>query len=281
MFDYIDIHSHLYFPDFDTDREEEIQKLKENKIATITIGTDVESSKQAVALAHAHEHLYATVGFHPGDVSSETVFPVELERLADEKKVVAIGECGLDYFRLPAVALAQEGDELASAELLQAKQKEIFQAHIDLALSKNLPLMLHVRPQKGSQDAYHDALDMLEAQGQALGENKLRGNVHFFVGDLEVLKRFLSIGFTVSFTGVITFARDYDETVKYAPLHMIMSETDTPFATPIPHRGKRNSPIYIPEIVRKIAEIRGEDENVVKEAMVKNATRFFNLTPRT
>jgi Tat protein secretion system quality control protein TatD with DNase activity len=102
-------------------------------------------------------------------------------------------------------------------------------------------------------------------------------NVHFFVGDLEILKRFLAMGFTVSFTGVITFARDYDEIVRFAPLDMIMSETDSPFVAPIPHRGQRNSPLYVPEVVRKIAEIRGEDFETVKVALYTNAARHFDI----
>ena len=101
--------------------------------------------------------------------------------------------------------------------------------------------------------------------------------MHFFVGDLDVLKRFLAIGFTVSFTGVITFARDYDEVVRSAPLNMIMSETDSPFVAPIPHRGERNSPLYVPEVVRKIAEIRGENFEMVRKQMVENAKRTFNI----
>ncbi len=265
-FDYIDIHSHLYFPDFDADRESEIAKLKENKIAAITIGTDIESSEKAIALAEVHENLFATVGWHPGDLPHSAEFPTELEKLLENNKVVAIGECGLDYYR-----------EAAADMQLRGVQKKIFQAHIDLALKADLPLMLHVRPQKGSQDAYHDALQILEAELPKSG-GKLRGNVHFFVGDLDVLKRFLKIGFTVSFTGVITFAHDYDEIIRSTPLDMLMSETDSPFVAPASHRGQRNSPLYVPEIVRKIAEIRGEDFETVRKQLLKNAERVFKIT---
>lgn len=273
-FEYFDIHSHLYFPDFDIDREEEIQKLKELKIATITIGTDFASSEKAISLAEKHENLFATVGQHPGDVTQDLliydndILLSYISKLAEHKKVLAIGECGLDYFRMDA----------GNVELKQI-QKNIFQSHIDLALKVNKPLMLHIRPQKGTMDAYEDALEMLESQKKIDGE-KLRGNVHFFVGDLVILQRFLDIGFTVSFTGVITFARDYDEIVRHAPLNMIMSETDSPFVAPQPYRGQRNSPLYIPEVVRKIAEIRGEPLEEVKKAMVENAARnYLSVAP--
>jgi len=261
MFDYIDIHSHLYFPDFDADREGEIAKLKEQKIATITVGVDFESSKKAVQLVQ--DNLFATVGQHPEDVTRNSVFDERIAGLINPK-VAAIGECGLDYFR-------EAGDDME----LRKVQKNIFERQIHLALEKNLPLMLHIRPQKekGSMDAYEDALDILESYS-----GKLKGNAHFFVGTVPILKRFLNIGFTVSFSGVITFAHDYDPSVKYVPLDMVMSETDSPFVSPMPFRGKRNSPLHIPEIVRKIAEIRGEDFETVRKQLLKNAERVFKIS---
>jgi len=265
-FSYIDIHSHLYFSDFDNDREDEIEKLKQNKIGVITVGTDFNSSKVATELAEKHENLFATAGQHPGDVTLESIFDERLESITGNSKVVAIGECGLDYYRI------EEGNTA-----IKQIQKKIFQLHINLALKLDKPLMLHIRPKKGTMDAYHDALEILENFPKGSPSGKVRGNVHFFVGDLDVLKRFLAIGFTVSFTGVITFARDYDEVVRSAPLNMIMSETDSPFVAPIPHRGERNSPLYVPEVVRKIAEIRGENFEMVRKQMVENAKRTFNI----
>lgn len=267
MFDYIDIHSHIYFPDFDSDRDEEILKLKEEKIATITIGVDLETSKTAIALAENNSNLFATVGMHPGDITitSEKNINKEIIELAKHPKVVAIGECGLDYFRM--------GENV---EEIKNTQKKIFEQHIDLALQVGKPLMLHIRSSKGAQDAYMDGLEILESRAKIEGE-KLKGNAHFFAGNMEVLKRFLAIGFTISYTGVITFAHDYDELIRYTPLDMIMSETDAPFVAPNPHRGKRNSPLYIPEVVKKIAEIRGEDFEMVKKTMKDNASRNFKF----
>ncbi len=263
MFEYFDIHSHLYFPDFDKDREEEIKKMKHAKIGTITIGTDLESSKIAIEMAKKHDNLFACIGQHPGELNKDSVFEEKLEKLVTHKKVVAIGETGLDYFRLPK-----------DNYQLKMIQKTVFEYHIDLALSTDLPLMLHIRSSKGTQDAYGDALDILEHHAKTSG-HKLRGNAHFFAGDMDILRRLLFIGFTVSFTGVITFTRDYDEFIKYAPLHAIMSETDAPFVAPVPHRGKRNSPLYVPEVVSRIAEIKGEDLETVKKAMISNALQQF------
>src|SRR3989344_6753889 len=248
MFDYIDIHSHLYFPDFDKDREEVIKKMQKEKIATIVIGTGFDTSKISIELAEKHKNVFACVGQHPEDLDTDSVFDERLAELADNPKVVAIGECGLDYFRM-------KEDNLP----LKMIQKTIFEYHIDLALEKDLPLMLHIRSSKGTQDAYNDALDILEHHAKINGD-KLRGNAHFFAGDLDVLNRLLNIRFSVSFTGVITFTHDYDELISAAPLDMIMAETDSPFVAPVPHRGKRNSPLYVSEVVKKIAEIRNESE---------------------
>ena len=124
--------------------------------------------------------------------------------------------------------------------------------------------MIHAR------NAYEEILQILEPLKLESG-TKLRGNVHFFAGDLEIAERLFRIGFTLSFTGVITFARDYDEVIKSAPLDMILSETDAPYVAPVPYRGKRNEPTFVREVAKSIAEIRGEDEEVVRVALVNNA----------
>ncbi len=268
-FEYFDIHSHIYFPDFDKDREAEIKKIQKAGIGTITIGTGFDTSKEAVEIAKKNKGFYACVGQHPSDLVSDSVFDDRLEKLADEKEVVAVGECGLDYFRFsPEQAGGSTMDEIKMI------QKTIFQYHIDLAITKNLPLMLHIRASKGTQDAYIDALEILEHHSKISGD-KLWGNAHFFAGDMDVLKRFLNIGFTVSFTGVVTFTKDYDEYVKYIPQDMILSETDSPFVAPVPHRGKRNSPLFVPEVVKRLAEIRGEDLETLKKALISNTLRVF------
>jgi TatD DNase family protein len=268
QFDYFDIHSHIYFPDYDKDREEEIRKMEEAKIGTITVGTDFTSSQKAIEIAEKNKNFFACIGQHPGDLNKDSVFDEKLALITEKEKVVAIGECGLDYFRLPR--------EEKERELAIAIQKNIFQRQIDLSLSANLPLMLHIRSTPKTHDAYEDTLKIIENYHKTYG-SKLRGNTHFFAGNLEILRRFLDLGFTASFTGVITFARDYDELINFMPRDMILSETDAPFVAPVPYRSKRNSPFYIGEIVKKMAEIRGENEEELKVILVNNAKRVFKI----
>jgi TatD DNase family protein len=266
MFDFIDIHSHLYFPEYDSDRDQVIGEMQDKNIATITVGVDFDTSAQCVDFSEKHGNIFACVGQHPGDLKSDSVFDERIKDLARHPRTVAIGECGLDYFRL-------EGD----IEGLKAMQKRVFEAHIDLALETGKPLMLHIRPSdKINFDAYKDSLDILERRYAESG-GMLRGNAHFFIGDMGVLKRFLAIGFTVSFGGVLTFTHEYDQYVHHAPLDMIHAETDAPFVAPVPYRGKRNSPAYIPEIVKKIAEIKQLPLDAVQAALKENATRLFKI----
>lgn len=261
--EYFDIHSHLYFKDFDKDREEVIKHMKKEKIGTICIGTDFNSSKECVELANKHENIFACVGQHPEELKADSIFEEKLRKLAQDKNVVAIGECGLDYFRI-------NPDDFE----LKMIQKTVFEYHVDLALDLDKPLMLHIRSSKGTQDAYLDALEILEHHYNTSG-GKLRGNAHFFAGDKEILGRLLKIGFTVSFTGVVTFTSDYDELIKMTPSESIMTETDAPFVAPVPHRGKRSSPLHIPIILEKLAEIKGEDKETLKKAIFNNVLRVF------
>jgi len=270
---YIDIHSHIQFPEYDADRDAVIARMAAADVATITIGTDLASSRAAVELASKHENIYACIGLHPADDASENGerFSGEtlagFEALVKNPKVVAIGECGLDYGRA--------GDR-PQAE--RDRQREDFLAQIDFALAHDKPLMLHCR------GAHSDVLDILEKKYAELlaGSNpelssRLRGNAHFFTDSKEIAARYFAIGFTVSFTGVLTFTHDYDEVLKSAPLNMIMSETDSPFAAPVPYRRTRNEPTYVIEVVKAIANIRGEDEEVVRATMIGNAKRIFGV----
>ena len=241
---YFDIHSHLNFPDYDQDREEVIARLKETETHTITVGTDFESSKWAVELTDQYEEIYACIGIHPIDAKNSDISL--FSDLAKHPKVVAIGECGLDFYH------AKKSEDYE-------RQKNLFLDQINFAIKYNKPLMIHAR------DAYEEILEILEQF------KELRGNIHFFAGSLDIAKRFLQIGFTMSFTGVITFTHDYDEVIKNLPLNMIMSETDAPYVSPVPYRGKRNEPSYVGEVVKKIAEIRGESEETVRVVLVNNA----------
>lgn len=255
---YFDIHSHLNFKDYDADRGEVIRRLKETGTHTIVVGTDFESSKQAVDLADKYEEIFACIGIHPMDDANKNSDISLFEELVKHPKVVAIGECGLDFYH---------ADKATDFE----RQRKLFVTQIEFAVAHDKPIMIHAR------DAYEELLEILEPLKKTHGDlpagrqGKLRGNVHFFAGGLDVAKRLFNIGFTISFTGVITFVRDYDEVIKSAPIDMIMSETDAPFVAPLPYRGKRNEPVFVNEVVKKIAEIRGEGEEQVRTALVNNA----------
>ena len=259
---YIDIHSHLNLDQFDSDREEVIQKLKDNNIWTITVGTDIGSSILAVELADKNYNLFASVGLHPSDVLIEEFDYEKMLTLAQNKKVLAIGECGLDYFR-------------NNDEDFKIKQKEIFNLHIKLALEVNKPLMIHARVSTGTMDAYKDALDILESIKK---DNKnINANFHFFAGDLDIAKRVVDLGFTISFDGPITFAKDYDEVIREIPLESIMAETDSPFAAPILYRGKRCEPYMVSEVIKKIALLKGLSIEETNNIILNNINRVFGI----
>lgn len=276
---YIDIHSHVNFKAFDEDRDDVIRRALDNDTWVINVGTQLDTSKKAVEMARAYkEGVYAIIGLHPihtgasyhdekelGEGGKEftsrgEVFDYEAyKELLKDPKVVGIGECGLDYYRCTEETIA--------------KQKEAFIMQIKLANELNKPLMLHIRnnPEDKSRNAYADALLILKEH------SKVKGDVHFFAGNIDDAKAYVDFGFTLSFTGVLTFTNDYNEVIKQTPLDMIMSETDSPYITPVPHRGKRNEPFYVREIVKKIAEIKGLDEELVAKTLIENAKRVFGI----
>lgn len=257
--EYFDIHCHIDDDKYDTDREEVIKHLKETNAWATTIGTDLESSKNAVEIAEQNEGIFACVGVHPRDRMDEKFEEESFEILVKNPKTVAVGECGLDYFKL-------EGD----LSLEKKRQKDIFEAQINFALKHGKPLMLHCR------DAYEDSLDILESYAKDFGE-KLRGNAHFFAGSLPVAKRLFDIGFSISFTGVITFTHDYDEIIRFAPQDLILSETDAPYVAPVPFRGKKNEPAYVRYVAESLASIRGVDKDSFQRVLVENACSLFGI----
>jgi TatD DNase family protein len=275
---YIDIHSHVNFSAFDNDREEVMKRALDNETIVINVGTQIDTSRKAVEMTHTYTNTYAIIGLHPihtgasyHDVKELGVGGKEFtsrgeildkdayRELLKDPKVLGIGECGLDYYRCDEESIS--------------KQKEAFIAQIELANEFNKPIMLHIRnnPTDKSRNAYFDVLDLLKKH------SKVRGDVHFFAGGAEEAKAFLDFGFTLSFTGVITFTHDYDEVIRNTPLDMIMTETDSPYVTPVPHRGKRNEPSYVREVVKKIALIKGLPEDIVAKAILANARRVFGV----
>ena len=267
---YIDAHSHPHDVKYEG-RTDFLETLKSDGGATIAIGTDYEVSRQAIELAKKHDNIWATIGIHPADnhleVFDENKFDELLELGAGE--VVGIGECGLDYFYFDKRFLG--GDREEKKDLEKERQKNIFIKQVEYALKKDLPVVIHGRPSKGSMDAYEDILDILEQH------ESLKGHAHFFAGDQKIAERFLRLGFLLSFDGPITFTSEYDEVIKLAPLDMIMIETDSPYAAPIPYRGQTNYPHYVIEIAKKIALIKGESLDRVLEETTNNTISLFNL----
>lgn len=255
---FIDIHAHPTFTAYDADREAMLARLKEADGAAIGVGVDLLTSKKEVALAEQHDHLYASVGIHPVDNVEEEYDAKEFEALVQHKKVVAVGECGLDFYR------REKTPEEYKRQLAR------FEAQLTLAVERDLPLMIHCR------DAHEELLSLLGTLAREYGE-RLRGNIHFFTAPKEIAKRYFDLGFTISFPGVITFAPEVQDVVRYAPLERIHAETDSPFASPLPHRGKRNEPAYVREVISKIAHVKELPFDTVALALVENAGRIFAL----
>jgi TatD DNase family protein len=278
MYNFFDAHSHLHDKVFAGDREAVISEMKQSGFGTITVGTGLKESREALALADAHENIFAAIGLHPADNVLEEYNEEAFEKLASHEKVVAIGECGLDYHYIENFFDGEKEKKgiTWNKDAETDRQHRVFERQIELAAKVGKPLMLHGRPSKGTMDAYEDMLHMLESAKGKYGE-KLRGNAHFFVGNTDIAKRFIDIGFTMSFPGVITFSHDYDDVVRYVPLTMMHAETDSPYATPAPFRGQRNSPLMVQEIVAKIAVLREEPLEEVRTQLIENAKRVFEV----
>ena|ERR1035437_4714725 len=260
---YIDAHCHIQFEQYEQDRDSLIEQMQEQRIAAIIVGCDLESSRKAVELAGQHEHLYAAVGVHPTD-TDEYLDTDDLLALAKHPKVVAIGECGLDFFR---PTLVDESEK--------ERQKLAFSRQIMLAGEFDKPLIVHARPSKGTQDAYQDVLAILTEAKEMYP--KLRGDIHFFVGGVAEAQAFIALGFTLSFTAVITFARDYDAVIRAAPLASILAETDAPYVAPASRRGQRNDSLAVIDVITRIAEIRDEDPELVRMTLLANTRKLFDI----
>jgi TatD DNase family protein len=278
---YIDIHSHLGFEDYGVDKIEVINRMKEVGVGTIAVGADLATSIEAVKVAGEFENVWACIGMHPTHKPEEIFNESDYEELVKNPKVVAVGECGLEYYRL-------EGD----VEKNITKQKADFIKQINFALKYNKAIMLHIRDvdkkyQGGKlvisesdaklNSAFDDALEILNKIKQEQGLALFRGDVHFFTGKLETAQRFIELGFTISFVGLITYVHDFDKIIKAVPLTSLQAETDAPYVAPVPHRGERNEPSYVTHVYQKIAEIKDEDPEVVRLQLLENAKRVFEI----
>ncbi len=280
---YIDTHAHLNLSAFKDNVAAVATRCRENGVAIINIGTKLSTSQRAVELAEQYEHCYAIVGLHPiqtvpgkhdeeelGEGSApfqskgEEFNITKFRDLAtNSDQVVGIGECGFDYWHCP-----KETYEV---------QEQAFLEQIKLANDLNLPLMIHTRgPKPGEQSptgrsVYQDLYEILKEYA------KVPFTVHFYAGTVEEAKRFFDIGGSISFTGVITFASQYEEVVKYVPLDKLFAETDCPYVAPIPYRGKRAEPWMVKEVYKKIADIKNISESKVIEHIKHNVYKQYGI----
>jgi TatD DNase family protein len=252
---FIDTHAHLDFDRFDKDRDGVIQAAYDAGVKRIVnVGADMESSRNSVNLAKEYDFIYAAVGVHPHDAKgiNEDDY-TELRELAQNDKVVAIGEIGLDYYY----------DNSPRKE-----QQEAFKKQLQLAKELNLPVVIH------SRDAKEDTLKILEESAEGL-----QGILHCYAYDLATAKRIIDMGFYLAFGGVITFnnAKDLRAVVKDISLEDILIETDAPYLTPAPHRGKRNESKFVINVAERIAEIKGISLEEVAKVTTANAKKLLNL----
>ena len=274
----IDTHTHVQFPAYNDDRESVISRALGAGIWMINIGTHVASSKTAIELAEKYpEGVYASVGFHPGHIGSDfhdawenervhhkTFDADALRRLASHPKVVGIGECGLDFYRLGDREQAIGGrDEIID------EQKKVFITQIEIAKEVRKPVIIHCR------DAFGDLIKILSPITHHLLPNP--GVVHFFSGTVDDAKALADLGFYFGFGGVVSFAKSYYEIVRLIPLDRIVLETDAPYVAPVPYRGKRNEPLYIEATAAKIAEWKEISLDEVAVKTTENARKLFGI----
>ena len=254
MMNLFDTHAHLMDEAYNEDREQALKEAADKLALVINIGCDVPTSVEALELANEYENFYAGVGIHPEEAlkfNQESL--KEIAELAKRAKNVAIGEVGLDYHW----------------DVPKDVQKEAFEAQIALARELKLPLIIHDR------EAHRDTLDMLSACQAA----EVGGVMHAYSGSAEMVPEVLDLNFYVAFGGVLTFknAKKTVEAAKKVPLDRLLIETDCPYMTPVPFRGKRNHPQYVRYVAEKLAEIKGVSAEEIAEITYQNGKRLFSI----
>jgi len=247
----IDTHCHLNFKDFDIDRDKIIGQCLNKDIWMINVGVDYKTSKQVIELAEKYDKkVYATIAIHPHNIDKEKFYIEKFKELAKNPKVVAIGETGLDY-------MFCENDEK-----IQELQKKVFIKHLELAKELNKPVIIH------SRRLFPEILEIVK-------KHSVKGILHCYMGRWSYAEQYLKLGFYIGFTGLITYARDYDKVIKNTPLDRILIETDAPYLSPI--REKRSTPLDVEKIAHKIAEIKQISFEKIAEQTTKNAKELFKL----
>ena len=251
-----DTHAHYDARRFDSDRHELLASMQQNGVGRIlNAGCDLESSRMAIELAHQYDFLYAAVGSHPDDADHVDGALVDTYReLAKDKKVVAIGEIGLDYYY---------------EDVPREQQKKAFQMQMELARELNLPVIVHER------DAHSDGLEIVKDFPDVTGV------FHCYSGSLEMARELVKLGWYVGFTGVLTFknARKALEVAENVPLHRIVLETDCPYMAPEPYRGKRCDSTMLPRMAEKLAQLRDKTMEEIEQITWENGCRLFRLNP--
>ncbi len=254
--DLFDTHAHLHFPEFDTDREAMLQRAREAGVRRmVTIGTEPETSRAAVALAAREADVWATVGIHPHDAAgADEAALAEIEGLAAQSRVVAIGEIGLDYFRnLSPVA----------------DQQRVFRTLLAMARRIGKPVVVHCR------DAAEDVLTILTEERVA----EVGGIMHCFSGDVGLARRCLDLGLLISLAGPLTYpnARALPDVARFVPADRLVIETDCPFLPPQGHRGQRNEPAYLAITAARVAALRGEPLDAMAARLSANACGLLGI----
>ena len=247
----IDTHSHIYYDKY-TDIDDVIDRASRNNISKIIcVGVDIKSSEKSIHLAEKYDMIYATAGYHPHESKDTDVnYLNELENFLSHNKVVALGEIGLDFFY-------KHSDKKT--------QIRVFEEQLELAKSLNMPCVIHNR------ESDKELIESIK------NTNNNNGVIHCFASNLDLASKLLKLNFHLSFTGLITFAKELKEVVENIPLEKMMIETDSPYLTPVPHRGKRNEPYMVKYVAKEIAKIKGIPFNEVATKTSITARKFFGI----
>ncbi len=278
----IDTHAHIHFPPYDQDREGVLERMRARNIGAITIGTSLDNSARGIDLANINSDIWATVGLHPdhvtsnyhdeqeGGVHEHDVEAQVLRTLASSsKKVVAIGEAGLDFYRL--------GNHVDPEAAKQA-QEGVFRTHLEVAYQLDLPVVIHCRE---ALTRLAEIFQEKYSQGQ-----RVRAVVHSFTGTWEEAKPLLDLGLMIAVNGIATFPLRKTQdpstaincTIERIPSNQLLLETDSPYLAPTPHRGQRNEPVYVEEVAKHVANVRKTSLEEVAQQTTQNAISFFRLT---
>ena len=248
----IDTHCHIFYDKYKNDINEVVARAKAEEVnKIICVGIDIETSKKSIKLSEKFESIFATVGFHPHEAKNvPNKYLDTIRSLLEVPKVVAVGEIGLDYYY----------------EHTDKKQQiKVFREQLELAKDLNLPVVIHNR------DSDEDLYDNIK------NSKVHKGVIHCFSSDVNFANKLFELGLIISFTGIITFSKELQEVVKEIPLNKIMIETDSPYLTPVPFRGKRNEPYMVSEIAKKIAELKNISFDEVVDVTTNNAKQLFKF----